>query len=164
MPMGHLPRRRPMGLDPNYRGGEYRGQRTGGRDDGAPYGRYRAEHDRELQGAGGYRGRATGAGMLRDPGPMRASGPVGGAPRSDVALRGRHDGGGSRYDRSFRGGRDGGYGDPGRGSGGRSSGPYRSGGGPRMMRSYRPPRYDGDFSRGGGARGGFGGGYSGSRR
>lgn len=50
-------------LDPNYRGGEYRGMRMGeGYDDHAAYGdqaeygRYRLDHARDLGGQGGYGG------------------------------------------------------------------------------------------------------------
>jgi hypothetical protein len=72
-----LPRRSPMGMDPNYRGGGYRGQRWYDREHQAAYGRYRAQHDADLGWFGGARGRHAGAGLLRDPGPTLPSGPEG---------------------------------------------------------------------------------------
>jgi hypothetical protein len=174
IPMGHLPRRQPMGRDPNYRGGTYRGQRFDEQEGQAPYGRYRAQHGRELDDHGGFRGGATGAGMLRDPGPMRPSGPIGGPrprlnyplPRYDerAGMRSAGQGGGRapRYDGSYRGQRrDGGYGGGGR-SGGRDDGRMEAGRGGRFDAS-RPLRYDGGFSRYGGYRGGgFSEGFQGS--
>jgi len=73
--MGGVPRRRPMGQDPNYRGGRYRGERFDETSASAPYGRYRAEHADELGSYGGARGRRTGAGMLRRAPRSRPSGP-----------------------------------------------------------------------------------------
>jgi translation initiation factor IF-2 len=180
MPMGHLPRRSPMGMDPNYRGGRYRGERFREAPDSAPYGRYRADHGRELGGYGGARGGATGAGRLRTAPPARPSGPVAPPlPRSTEQLRGR---GGGRdtpwrgmdrgYDRDFDPRRRGGYraqgGDPGRGSGPRRGpgGPPggRGDGGGRLDPS-RPLRYDGGLNRYGGYRGGgFSDGFIGSGR
>lgn len=155
MEMGHLPRRRPMGMDPNYRGGVYRGQRMREQDDHAAYGRYRREHADELGPYGGFAGRATGAGRLRDPGPMRPSGPAG-PPRPPYGTGGR------RYGRDYGGG----YGADFRRTG------YDRGPGPRLeraaaerfrMRSFdaaRGPRYDRAFHRYAGYRGtGFSEGY-----
>jgi hypothetical protein len=86
--MGRLPRRRPMGLDPNYGGNAYRGQRQRETAEGAPYGRYRAEHEEELATAGGWRGSHTGAGQLRRGYGGRPPGPAS-APRA--ARRGLRD-------------------------------------------------------------------------
>jgi hypothetical protein len=89
IPMGHLPRRRPMGMDPNYRGDVYGGQRMHRGDDRAAYGRYRMEHGRELDRFGGPRGRNTGAGQLREFGPTRPTGP-------EPMVHGRRGGRGPR--------------------------------------------------------------------
>ncbi|HEU0079690.1 MAG TPA: hypothetical protein VFQ76_18675 [Longimicrobiaceae bacterium] len=44
-------------LDPNYRGGEYRGMRMeGGQPEQAAYGRWRLDHARDLGGSGGFQG------------------------------------------------------------------------------------------------------------
>jgi hypothetical protein len=67
-----------MGLDPNYAGGVYRGQRTRERDDGAAYGSYRAAHAHDLETAGGWSGRNTGAGQIRRASYGPPSGPVDG--------------------------------------------------------------------------------------
>jgi hypothetical protein len=85
--MGRLPRRRPMGLDPNYSGNAYRGQRQRETPEGAPYGRYRAEHEEELATAGGWRGSHTGAGQLRRGHVGRPSGPAGGPRWARRGLR-----------------------------------------------------------------------------
>jgi hypothetical protein len=187
MPMGHLPRRRPMGMDPNYRGDGYGGQRMHRGDDRAAYGRYREEHARELAPHGGPRGRNTGAGQLREFGPTRPTGP-------EPMVRGNRGGprgGGQiplRSDRAYRQsgaqvrgrGYDASYapvstermpnpgirmGSP-RGGRNPQPGPSRQGGqGGRsdMMDASRPLRYDQGFNRYGGKRGGgFSEGFLGS--
>lgn len=168
MPMGHLPRRSPMGMDPNYRGGSYRGERFRDEPDRAPYGRYRADHRRELEDHGGARGRATGAGMLRSLPPSRPSGPAGPPQgRSTENLRGwrgddaggrprGRDGGPGRYDRAYdrpyATGRSRPSGEP-RPYGG-SRGGRRPGSRGGDLDASRPLRYDGGMSRYGGHRGG----------
>jgi hypothetical protein len=185
MQMGHLPRRSPMGMDPNDRGGVYRGQRLREQADHAAYGRYRAEHARDLDAHGGPRGRHVGAGMLRDLGPTRPSGPeFPPGPRSPERYRGRPTGesvpshlirgsthGYGRYQRRYgddyswrpfdRGdrGRSGRSGEPGSG--------FRHRAGARgrydMFDASRPLRYDRGFEGYSGFRGGgFSEGYLGS--
>jgi hypothetical protein len=185
MPMGHLPRRQPMGMDPNYQGGQYRGQRFEEQNGGAAYGRYRAQHGWELSEHGGPRGDRTGMGQLRRPPPSRPSGPIGGPrprnPGGEQGYNGRSPQG-SRvwgaenrpYDRSFRNdvvrqargnvGRRGvemSSGRPPMPQQGRPRGPNQ--GGYRMADSSRGLRYDGNFGRYGGFRsGGFSEGFLGS--
>lgn len=54
------------GMDPNHRGGDYRGQRLQGEPGQAEYGRYRAQHQRELEPYGGFRGSHAPRGYDRD--------------------------------------------------------------------------------------------------
>ena len=85
------------GMDPNYRGGRYRGMRMRGGPDQAAYGWYRWRHADELEDAGGFRGasgpfRRLAAGYDRDHQGLRMY---------DWELRqggGVHD---VRYDREF---------------------------------------------------------------
>ncbi len=57
------------GMDPNFRGGKYRGERMQASQGGqAPYGRYRQRHAGDLQGYGGFEGRYRGYGRDYDRG------------------------------------------------------------------------------------------------
>jgi hypothetical protein len=108
--MGDVPRRRPMGQDPNYRGGRYLGERFDESGASAPYGRYRAEHADELGSYGGARGRRTGAGMMREAPRSQPSGPFAPPPRgggrSDPRGRYRPDDAPRGYRFAPRGGKN----------------------------------------------------------
>lgn len=87
--------------DPNYRGGGYQGMRMGqGQGEGhgqAPYGRYRAYHQADLAGYGGFQGRnELPNGWYDDAGYYHEA-------RDPRAGRGQMSGGMRGYDRGFGG-------------------------------------------------------------
>lgn len=90
---------RGRGMDPNFRGGAYRGMRMRGSPSQAAYGRYRRTHADELGGEGGFRGQSARQGYGDQYQPGYRQPPVGW--RYDDSYRG---GGGVhdvRYDREF---------------------------------------------------------------
>jgi len=103
------PMRRPDSMDPNHRGGEYRGVRMeSGYEGQAAYGRHRYWHAGDLGGYGGFDGRYDAGpgwvdddGVFRDPFDERGEGREGGvhhAYRPEDFPRG---GGGVRYDMGY---------------------------------------------------------------
>ncbi len=105
---------RESSLDPNYRGGDYRGMRMeGGRPEQAAYGRWRLDHARDLGGSGGFRGYEDREWRLRrdtgtyEPVPGRGRGGYdrGYDARGEYAPRGYEPPlPGRGYDRGLRGG------------------------------------------------------------
>lgn len=105
---------RARGMDPNFRGGVYRGERMQASQGGqATYGQYRLRHQHSLQGYGGYQGRYGGGGYDREydrgyrPGHRERRTPrqLGGY---DGGYAGYGQGARSGYDRELRQGSPGG--------------------------------------------------------